>query len=66
MPLTHHPDAEFYTVEELAAWLRVSKMSIYRLIRRGEMDYITVGKSYRVSTDALDDYLERQMTRYGP
>jgi excisionase family DNA binding protein len=39
---------ELMTVAEVAALVRVSKMTIYRMIRKGELPAIAVGKSYRI------------------
>ena len=38
----------FMTVTEVADIMRVSKMTVYRLIHSGEMPAIRVGKSFRV------------------
>lgn len=67
MALNHAEGVKFYTVAELATLLRVSKMSVYRIIRGREIDSYTVGgRCYRVTPDALDAYLERQLQCYGP
>jgi excisionase family DNA binding protein len=39
---------ELLTVAEVAALVRVSKMTIYRMIRKGELPAIAVGKSFRI------------------
>jgi excisionase family DNA binding protein len=41
----------------LAAALRVSPETIYRLIRSGELDCIRAGTSIRVPESAIRDYL---------
>jgi len=48
---------QFYTVAEVAQMTRVSGMTIYRLIKAGELRALRVGHSYRVPAQALDDYL---------
>lgn len=50
-------NVKFYTVAEVAALLRVSKMSVYRLIHAGEMEAVRFGRSFRVSGDAVNAYL---------
>lgn len=37
--------------------MRVSKMTVYRLVHSGEMPAVRVGRSFRVPQDALDAYL---------
>jgi excisionase family DNA binding protein len=51
------PRARFLTVAEVADIMRVSKMTVYRLVHAGEMPAVRVGRSFRVPQDALDHYL---------
>ncbi|MBW3578292.1 MAG: helix-turn-helix domain-containing protein [Actinobacteria bacterium] len=46
------------TVSEVAAELRVSNMTVYRLIRRGQLSALRVGKNYRVRQQDLAAYLK--------
>ena len=46
------------TVAEVAELLRVSNMTVYRLIKAGQIGAIRVGKNYRIPQADLDDYLE--------
>ncbi|MEX1163889.1 MAG: helix-turn-helix domain-containing protein [Nitriliruptor sp.] len=48
------------TAAEVADELRVSTMTIYRLIRRGELPAVRVGRNYRVARDQLEAYLAEQ------
>ena len=48
----------FLTASEAAEQLRVSKMTIYRLIRAGKIPAVQVGKSYRVRVLDLERYLD--------
>lgn len=54
---------ELLTVAEVAEMLRVSTMTVYRLIRTGEMPAVRVGRSYRVRHDDLERYLEEQVVQ---
>ncbi len=45
------------TVAEVADVLRVSNMTVYRLIKAGELAALRVGKSYRIRQADLDTYL---------
>jgi excisionase family DNA binding protein len=45
------------TVREVAEALRVSTMTVYRLIRAGELASTRVGKGYRIRAGDLDRYL---------
>lgn len=46
-----------FTVAEVADVLRVSTMTVYRLIKGGELKAIRVGKSYRIGDGELQSYL---------
>lgn len=48
---------KFLTVAEVATIMRVSKMSVYRLIHSGELEAARFGRSFRVPKRAVDDYL---------
>ena len=47
----------FLTVAEVAALMRVSKMTVYRLVHGGELPAVQVGRSFRVAEQAVHDYL---------
>ncbi|MFI7678611.1 helix-turn-helix domain-containing protein [Actinophytocola sp. NPDC049390] len=47
----------FLTVAEVATMMRVSKMTVYRLVHNGELPAVRVGKSFRVPEQAVHDYL---------
>jgi excisionase family DNA binding protein len=53
----------YWTVKEAAAHLRVSKMSIYRLVHSRDLDAIRVGRSFRIPQDAITRYLKDADTR---
>ncbi|NMM18141.1 MAG: helix-turn-helix domain-containing protein [Cellulomonas sp.] len=57
MPSEQTPRVRFLTVAEVADVMRVSKMTVYRLLHSGEMPGVRVGRSFRVPRDALDHYL---------
>jgi len=50
-------DVRFLTVAEVAATMRVSKMTVYRLVHNGELPAVRVGRSFRVPEQAVTDYL---------
>jgi excisionase family DNA binding protein len=45
------------TVGEVAATMRVSNMTVYRLIKSGQLPAIRVGKNYRVRESDMNAYL---------
>ncbi|WP_323959279.1 helix-turn-helix domain-containing protein [Arthrobacter sp. JZ12] len=50
-------DVRFLTVAEVAEVMRVSKMTVYRLIHAGDMPAVQFGRSYRVPESAVQQYL---------
>ena len=49
---------KFLTVAEVATVMRVSKMTVYRLVHSGELPAVRVGKSFRVPEKAVHEYLQ--------
>ncbi len=50
-------EVRFVTVAEVATLMRVSKMTVYRLVHSGELPAVRVGRSFRVPESAVHDYL---------
>ncbi|MFD2392842.1 helix-turn-helix domain-containing protein [Dietzia aerolata] len=50
--------SQFLTVAEVAALMRVSKMTVYRLVHSGELPAVRVGRSFRVHSKAVHEYLD--------
>lgn len=50
----------FYTIEEVAKILRVSEAKVRQLIQSGELRATTVGRQYRISEEALQEYIDKQ------
>jgi excisionase family DNA binding protein len=46
------------TVSEVAATMRVSNMTVYRLIKNGELPAMRVGKNYRIRETDVERYLD--------
>ena len=57
--------SRFLTVAEVASMLRVSTMTVYRLIKGGQLTAARVGKSYRVSEEDVDRYLATSYNQAG-
>jgi len=50
-------EVRFLTVAEVAGIMRVSKMTVYRLVHAGDLPALRVGCSFRVPEEAVHDYL---------
>lgn len=50
-------DVRFLTVSEVADVMRVSKMTVYRLVHSGELPAVRFGRSYRVPESAVQQVL---------
>lgn len=50
-------EVRFLTVAEVASIMRVSKMTVYRMVHGGELPAVRVGRSFRVPEDEVQKYL---------
>jgi excisionase family DNA binding protein len=58
-------DVRFLTVAEVAEIMRVSKMTVYRLVHAGELPAVRFGRSYRVPEAAVTEALQRPIADVG-
>ena len=58
-------DSKFLTVAEVAAMMRVSKMTVYRLGHSGELPAVRVGRSFRVVEKDVNEYLRKSFYNAG-
>ncbi|NBU32842.1 MAG: helix-turn-helix domain-containing protein [Actinobacteria bacterium] len=66
-PVNDRPLAEvrFLTIAEVATAMRVSKMTVYRLVHSGELPAVRVGRSFRVPEQAVHNYLRDSFVEAG-
>ena len=57
--------SRYVTVAEVADLLRVSNMTVYRLINAGDLPAVRVGKSFRLREDDVNRYLAARYTQAG-
>lgn len=50
-------EIQFLSVAEAATVMRVSKMTVYRLVHSGQLPAIRVGRSFRIPRQAIEDYI---------
>jgi excisionase family DNA binding protein len=53
-------DEPLLTVGEVAGVMRVSNMTVYRLIKSGQLGAIRVGKNYRIRRKDVERYLAQR------
>ena len=53
------------TVGEVASVLRVSNMTVYRLINSGDLPAVRIGRSFRLRSEDFDRYLADRFTKAG-
>lgn len=60
-----HPfaDDRLLTVGEVAGTMRVSNMTVYRLIKSGQLPAFRVGKNYRIRESDVNKYLSDRSVR---
>lgn len=66
-PINDRPLSEvrFLTIAEVASAMRVSKMTVYRLVHSGELPAVRVGRSFRVPEQAVHSYLQDSFVEAG-
>ena len=58
-------EVRFLTVAEVASMMRVSKMTVYRLVHGGELPAVRVGRSFRVTEEDVNEYLRKSFYSAG-
>jgi len=59
------PLPKFMTVSEVADLMRVSSMTVYRLIKAGDLRAVQVGKSYRIREEDINSFLASRYNQTG-
>lgn len=52
-----------YTTEDALEILKVSQRTLYRYIKAGQIKAIKLGREYRITEEALREFLERGTDR---
>lgn len=56
-------DIKVYTVKKIKEILHVSQRTIYNYITQGQLKAVKLGREWRVTEDALKDFLNRGTDR---
>ena len=59
-------DEKIYTVQEVAARLRIDTRTVRKWIRAGELTAIDIGREYRIRESSLQDFIQRKERRNKP
>ena len=63
--MAREENGTFLTVAEVAEIMRVSKMTVFRLVHSGELPAVRVGRSFRVHEKAVNEYLDASYYEVG-
>jgi len=58
VPLMDKKLGDVLTIEELATYLKISKSTLYKLVREGNIPSQKVGRHWRFRKGAIDHWLE--------
>jgi excisionase family DNA binding protein len=58
-------DLRFLTVAEVAETMRVSTMTVYRLVHSGEIPAVRFGRSFRIPESAVIHAIEKPASSAG-
>jgi excisionase family DNA binding protein len=54
------PEADILTIEELSKYLRVSKSTLYKLVREGKIPSQKVGRHWRFHKENIDRWFGQE------
>lgn len=58
--MTDTTDGKYYTIEEVAAMLKVAYLTVYRWIQSGKLMAYKAGRQYRIKKDDFDNFLKNK------
>lgn len=53
------PPGAFVTPSQVANFLLISRMTVWRMIKSGDLEAVRVGRQYRIRRRSFDDLVER-------
>ena len=56
-------EVKVYTLEEVADILKVTRRTIYNYIKNAQIDAVKIGREWRVTSQALNEFLEHGTER---
>ena len=62
LPLMDDMLGDVLTIEELAAYLKIPKSTLYKLVREGRIPSQKIGRHWRFRKEAIDRWLEETRT----
>jgi excisionase family DNA binding protein len=63
MARTNQARSDLLTVEQVADYLQLNKLTIYKYIREGRLPAVKIGKVYRVRRPDIEAFLESKRIR---
>jgi excisionase family DNA binding protein len=58
-------NSQIMTVEEVAEFLKLSKITIYKLVKKGQLPGFRVGNSWRFRKDKILEIISNQLIEVG-
>lgn len=53
---------ELYTLHEVEGFLKLQQRQLYNIIKAGDIEAVKVGRAWRISGEALLDFIKRSTT----
>ncbi|WP_021170739.1 Helix-turn-helix domain protein [Sporomusa ovata DSM 2662] len=55
----------YYTAEEVAALLKITRFTVYKMINRGDLPGYCIGREFRIEASDLDAFIRNPKTNCG-
>ena len=53
-------DRDIMTVEDLMAYLNISRATAYKLVQSGKIKVLRIGHIYRISKESVKEYVRKE------
>lgn len=53
---------ELYTLHEVESFLKLQQRQLYNIIKAGDIEAVKVGRAWRISGEALLDFIKKSTT----
>lgn len=60
------PEPKYISIPELAKILNISRIAVYKKVKKGEIEAIRVGRNYAISQEYIMDHMSEMVKKVYP